>query len=1272
MSQVMNFVLTGRDQLSRILDRAGDSAERMHRRLNAAANQSTASLNRFTNTTTSRMAALQRDSDAGSKALGELKKTTLSLAPAAIPAAASLVPIAAGAGAVAVATMAMTAAMVPQIAKLSEASEAQKRYEDAVAKSGARSEAAVTAQREYALTMAALPPETRKAAAAVGVLKDDFDAWSDSLAGDTMAPLIKGVSITNALLPKTSGLVRGASGQVDRFLTIIGGAMASPGFDRLNGKFTDFTTNTLSRMNDRVLSVLARLQGGGGQVGGDMREFMDWCRAQGPTVSSVLQNVGQALVNVVHAGSEVGVGMLQAIDALAGIVAAVPPGALAVLLQLVVAMRAVKLAAAGWAVARTAVAGLGTALVGMRTGAAGATGAVGRLSGAFAGLSRAAKLNVAALGIGLLVLAVSKLSNIGKSKAPDVDKLTTSLGNLGRTGKASGYAAQQFGSDFGKLNDLIGKVTNPSVVESINNWGAKVTGGFLDGGDASEEFAKKADSADKALANLVQNGNAKLAKAALDHMMKGMSPENAKKFRESLDGYDKSLANLKLEQQLAADSMGVFGSKAAEVQAKLDGQKMAADGLRQSIVALNDTNRSAYDGQIAFESALDGLTEAFKKNGDTLNLNTDAGRKNGTAMSQAAKAHDEMVTAGLAAGESLASMTGKSDKLRGTMMRLATDAFDGNKRKAREYVTTLLGTPGSIKTLVKLERQQAIKGLQSVEAAIKKTPGAKSVKVSTLNGAAIAALEKVGLKTRQLKDGRTQVYTKNGQSLGAIGAVSRAMAALHSKSITISVFRKTTIATIHTYQKKYLSGRSQHDIVGATGGLYTGRGFAHRGRGYAGGGLVEGPGTGTSDSVFAPWLSAREFVVNARQTARNLPLLRAINDGRIGMGSLTAGGGATSGIGTAVGQGLAGGIGASHGLVEKAARAMAAAVITEMKDELQIASPSKRTKALAKDVGKGLISGLTGSKDKIKATSKDLAKDIWSAFSGSKDNRLVAYVNRHTKTLLTLAGKRDSIIAAMKRAKDFAESTRVGAKKAAALGGMFDSDEPVTASGINSKLQQRLAKMKTFTSYINTLKKRGINKTMLREILEMGPEEGYAYASALAGSSSKLLKEINSTQYKINDQALSLGRSGADALYDSGKNAGKGFLKGLASQQSAIEKQMLKIAKGMDKAIRKALGIRSPSTVMAQVGRYSTEGLAAGLTDRMPVLDQALAAVSGRVAATRPVVGRPAVAAGGGAQIINLSVEVKGVHDPLSVAKEVRRLLLQLDRAHGLNIRVGA
>ena len=57
--------------------------------------------------------------------------------------------------------------------------------------------------------------------------------------------------------------------------------------------------------------------------------------------------------------------------------------------------------------------------------------------------------------------------------------------------------------------------------------------------------------------------------------------------------------------------------------------------------------------------------------------------------------------------------------------------------------------------------------------------------------------------------------------------------------------------------------------------------------GYATGGMVRGPGTGTSDSVLAR-LSNGEYVVNARATAQHRGLLEAINSGRGAAPSLAA------------------------------------------------------------------------------------------------------------------------------------------------------------------------------------------------------------------------------------------------------------------------------------------------------------------------------------------------------------------------------------------------
>lgn len=1228
----MNFLLTGRDQLSRVLDRAGDASDRLGRRLAAMSINSDAAVRRFTSNTTRNLAGMQRDTDAGTKALGQLRKTALLFTPAAIPVAASLAPIAAGAGTVAVAVAAMGAAIAPQIAQLGEASGAQKKYDDAVAKSGAHSQEAAKAQAELARVTAKLPPETRRAAAALAVLKDEGKEWSDSLAGDTMAPVTKGLMLTNALLPKTSGLVRAASGETDRFMTIVGGSFASPGFDSLNSKFTTFAHKTLRGVNDELVHLLRVSDGG--QVGGQAREFMEWARAQGPTVASVLSSVAGALVNVLKAGGDVGVGLLQVVEVLADIVSAVPPSAIAVFLQLAIALKLTKAAALGLAAGRTAIVAFAAQVLAMNSAAAATPGRMAAARAAIAALSRTAKVAVAGTGIGLLLIALSELSQRSGQAPPDVDKLTGSLKQLGATGKVTGEAAKHFGSDLSGLHDKVRSLTDPSTTDKVQQFLVGWTGW-----DSTPVKDAKAsiDAIDKSLAGLVQNGDADLAAAALKRLTAeyGKGGRDTSQFTKELGDYKSALADAKFEQELAAASMGVFGQQALSVKAKLDAQKMSADGLRESIMALNDTNRSAYDAQIGFESAVDSLTDSFKENGASLDISTEAGRKNGQAMSAAAKAHDEMLAAGLAAGESLGSMTKKSDTLRAEMMRLATATL-GSKTKAEEYVNTLLGVPGEIATAVRLEKQEAVTGLADVQQAIARTPGAKTVTVSTLNAAAIKALESVGLKTKQLPDGKTAVFTANGSSLGNIAAVRRALDALDGK-------------TAKTYTKHYeLTVRETRAVYNTVGRPTKGEGGVSK---YAGGGRPEAGEmamVGENGPELVLFGEAAQVIDSTRT--------KAIMSGTLGAGRAAA-------------QGLAVGLGSGGG-VYAAARSMAAQVTGGIRDELEIRSPSKKTKALMADVGKGMVIGLTGTQAKIKATAKDLAKDIWTAFDGAKDNRLVAMVNSQTKKLLAAAAKRDKIAATIATAKKYAGEITSSAREGAGLGNLgMDADE-VTAGGIKGGLASKLAQIKQFTTYIGILAKKGLNKGLLRQILNMGPEAGYAYASALVGADKNTFKSINSLQSQLDASTATLGRVGADKLYDSGKNATKGFLAGLSSQHKELEKAMEKIAKAMQTALRKALGIKSPATKMMPDGENTTKGVAVGVLNGLPFVDRAMDAVAGRMAgraAVTPVAGRAAVVAGRGAgAVIHLNVDVGPATDPHAVWKAVREGLLSLKRHHGL------
>ncbi|EGX60089.1 hypothetical protein SZN_09211 [Streptomyces zinciresistens K42] len=1272
--------------------RLADGLPDLARRLDAAARSGDTSVTRFTRSADGRLRDLRgrfisvadaqrlladgmpdvaARADDSAQSLGGLVAVTRLLWPAAIPAAASLVPLAAGAVTVAVAMGAMGLALGPQVAALGRASQAQQAYEAAVAKSGARSQEAVQAQVAYAKAVAELPPETRRAAAAVGLLKDEYKAWSDSLAADTMGPFTKGVALAGALVPKTTGLVKVASAETDRFITILGGTMASPGLDAANARFAAFGRKTLAGLNDDLVRLLRT--GGQGEVGSNARRFMDWARAQGPTVASVLSSVSTALVNVLQAGSDVGVGLLQVIEVLARLVSAVPPEAIGWFLQLALAVKAVQLAVAGAAATAGASAAFTAGITAMQTAAAGATGVLPKLTAAIATMSRATKVAVAGTGIGLLLIALTELSQRGRQAPPDVDKLTSSLRQLASTGKVTGEASKAFGSDLDGMYGKVKSLTDPGTLDGIQQFLVGWTGW-----DSTPVKEAKANlgAVDEALAGLVRGGQSDLAAAALKRLTAeyGKGGRDTSEFTSKLQAYKGAVADAKFEQQLAAQSMGLFGSQAQKVQGKLDAQKRSADGLRQSLQALNDVNRAGLGGMIGFEAAIDNAAKAARDNagalemsGGRLNLNSEKARTAATALQDLASRTDEAAASARESGASWETVTGVYTRGRAALVRTA-QAMGLNRAEAGQLADQILKIPDK-KVRVDMSKEDAQRDLEAFNAAVKRTPGSKSVTLKALSKGAEQILEGFGLKVKRLPNGSVTVTARTGAALAGVRNVKGAVDSLRSRSITITA----------TYYRRG-DGAS---FMGASGRYASGgpvRGYASGGsiQAFPEGGYVDGPGTGVSDSILALFgsgargrVSNTEYVIRSAMVRKfGIPFFDALNAGRLlmprGMGRFADGGASVAGA--AVAGGLAAGMTGSAGQVSSAARVMAGAVTAGIRDELQIASPSKKTKALAADVGRGFISGLTGSRDKIKSVAADLAKDIKTAFTGRKESSLLKSMDRQTKKLLDYAARRDALAKKIAEAKAYASDVTKTARGQAGLSSLGMDAEQVTAGGIKGGLGAKLAQIKQFTKYVGMLAKRGLAKGLIRQILDMSPESGYAYASALAGASASTLSSISKTQSAIDSATKSLGTQGADILYDSGKNASEGFLKGLESQEKDIEKLMLKIAKSMQKSIKKALGIRSPSAVMAQLGAYSTQGLARGLVDSMPVLDRALGAVSGRVSGIQPVMGRAAMAGAGGGPVFNVSVVVEQAMDPIAVGQEIQRIMLQLGRSQGAKV----
>ncbi|MET8475437.1 phage tail protein [Streptomyces sp. NPDC006422] len=1132
-----------------------------------------------------------------------LKGTLIPLASAAVPLTAAFAPIATKAAGAGLAVAAFGIAAAGQVKHLSNASDAQTKYNEAVAKYGRGSQQAAQAQREVQAAFASMPQATAQASVGLSSLKDTFREWSDDTAKFTMKPVEHSFAVLEQVIPRLTPMVEGSSQQLDRLVTLAGGAVGSPGFDAFADRVSTFANDSLDEAVDGVIHLARSLSEG--EADGPVKAFMDYAKENGPELRETLGNISGAVTTLVEAAADAGPGMLTLVNAAASLVESLPPELVTVLMQTAVALKLVSLAGAGTAAAATGVRALGARIAGLQVASTAAGGGLAGLRAAFASLGTAAKASIVVAGIAAVAVAFGKLGDLGREAPPNVDKLTTSLGQLGRTGRATGEAARLFGSDLDGLYDAVRSVSDPELVDHVQQGLVKVLTLGISDSTPTSEAKEKLDAIDESLTNLVKGGKSEVAAAAFKRLSQEYVDGGGKlsDFTGQMDGYKSTLDDAAFEQQLVADSMGIFGNAAMETKNKLEAQKQSADGLRESIVALNDVNRSAYDAQIGFEESLDSLTESFQKHGATLDLDTKAGRANGQAMSQAAKSQDELIANGLAAGESLGSMTKKSERLRSTMMRLAVDAFDGNRAKARKYVNTLLGAPGQIKTLVKLEREEAIAGLRSVQAAIKKTPGAKSVKVKTLNGAAIKALEAVGLRTKRLPDGRTQVFTKNGKALGSIGAVRRALNSLNGK-------------TSNTYVVTYYKVRGHPTIPsGSYGGSTAGR-MASGGlvRRYAEGGevqlapdgLVSGPGSGTSDNILALFrsgamgrISSTEFVVNAASTRKYLPLLEAINDNRLDIARFAKGGKVSKARKAAIARAKA------RAKAESDARrdARGELTISTFGRRAGYKNPEIRNQLGAPDSVGDLVSSLNKWNSVIK-----------KATHGGTEQRLLRSLDKSGRALLSHERKLVTVNKALDKAKDKLSDLKSAAASlsssvksrvlsdAEITKAAGDSDSRVTINTLLSQMTGSAANSKQFASMLKSLKSKGLSKDLISQIAEAGVEGGgMETAAAILGGGKNDIKRLNSLQSQIKSAASSAGKTAADAMYGAGIKAAEGLVKGLQKKQDKIEKQMMKIAKSMEKAIKKALKIKSPSQVMEEVGDYTAEGFALGMRKNQSV-----------------------------------------------------------------------
>ncbi|WP_240971741.1 MULTISPECIES: phage tail tape measure protein [unclassified Microbispora] len=317
-------------------------------------------------------------------------------------------------------------------------------------------------------------------------------------------------------------------------------------------------------------------------------------------------------------------------------------------------------------------------------------------------------------------------------------------------------------------------------------------------------------------------------------------------------------------------------------------------------------------------------------------------------------------------------------------------------------------------------------------------------------------------------------------------------------------------------------------------------------------------------------------------------------------------------------QGLIDGIKSVAGKAAEAAKGVAKSAIDGAKALLGIHSPSTVFAEIGMNTVRGFAHGILQEQPRARMTAAQFAKLMKDATSvnlqGAPD-AFVEWVKKNNSELKDLADKRAEIIKTIADAKRYADQIAQQMTDFASVANL-GLEKGDGAGDIVSGLQTKLDQIKKFANDIKKLASSGLNKTTLSQIINAGPEKGLSLAEMLVGADGSEIKAINKAQGQIDKVSKQMGKNSADALYDVGKKAGDGFLKGLEGKLKETESMMAKIAKAVVDAAKKQLGVKSPSRVFMGIGDNTMLGYIQGVLGQQQATVSAVAGVVGKAAAT--------------------------------------------------------
>lgn len=443
---------------------------------------------------------------------------------------------------------------------------------------------------------------------------------------------------------------------------------------------------------------------------------------------------------------------------------------------------------------------------------------------------------VVGLGKGLAVLGgalaaaqvLDKLTASSENAAKGVDETTSALLRAGDEDLFEGL-----GTGVDSFADGLELLTGDSFNSQMNRFGSTLNGIFAGGSlsDVVLETKDQFDTIGQSLGQLVSGGDAERAAELFDELATKAQAEGVsrKELLELMPAYQDALAGVNNEQVLAADSAGTTTDALGELAGQAESAEGEVSDLAEAIAnfgaAQFDVNSTTRD----FEAAIDDATAALEKNGQTLDIGSEAGRANQDAL-------DGIASSALSMSAAIITQTNDQEAASAAIQRgrdayiAASVAAGVSEEAANAYadqlglipsnVTTAIGATGVTKTQADIDAIQAnlaetVRNLQiNIRAAVD-----RSQLDSLLASIRTARSEMTDLNGAASGNGRMGTYATGGAVYGPGSGTSDDVPAWLSNGEHIltaqDVSRMGGQAAVYAFREGLTDGRSKYARGGA-------------------------------------------------------------------------------------------------------------------------------------------------------------------------------------------------------------------------------------------------------------------------------------------------------------------------------------------------------------------------------------------------------------------------------------------------------------------------